>query len=551
MMRRLSTIECGAASAADGTPQSASMPVCAVRSSRRVAAVLSGVLVILAGARAEQPASEARVSLTPVLQFGPPEGHQKPPGQKTSLAEIASRMGRAVVILRSRDGVQGSGFIISRQHRLVVTAGHMADRYYQARELYASLHGAPYVYRVDRVWYHPRTARTLDIGLVARSFEPADGEIDYPAIDMAVLQLSANGAPLPEGCEVQIKETGKVEENRPVGILGFWTLDYESWPSAVHLAPPDFALSLIRRAASKAEQTESSFADYFYCYGAGIEGASGGPVFAADGKILGIVASGDSDATYPGRNVLRIVRIDRIGELVCYHKLEGVLPIGADAANSPLGWGPDPHLVELRHAAELTRRATFLRKAGSLDGAVVNCNAAASIAPKYAGALLERGTAYLFFLGLSWQRLAADDRLQYSTWALSDCYRANELAPESNLARQMYLQSVIYHAAVLADPMGFRHVVSETNRILGAEASIFCLTEHDRSFLNNLRAQAHHFLHDFESAEKDYTSAIRLGPKDPRWYLNRAKFWDDTGQTDRAKSDRLEAARLRLQSRNF
>ena len=67
----------------------------------------------------------------------------------------------------------------------------------------------------------------------------------------------------------------------------------------------------------------------------------------------------------------------------------------------------------------------------------------------------------------------------------------------------------------------------------------------ERSFAFNLRAQCHHFLGEMEQAEKDYTESIRLAPDEPRWYSNRAQFWDQQGRPELAKADRTEGIAAR------
>ena len=71
------------------------------------------------------------------------------------------------------------------------------------------------------------------------------------------------------------------------------------------------------------------------------------------------------------------------------------------------------------------------------------------------------------------------------------------------------------------------------------------LSVREQSFAFNLRAQCHQFLGKMHDAQKDYEKSIRLAPDEPRWYLNRAQFWQQQGQVELEQSDREKARSLR------
>ena len=64
------------------------------------------------------------------------------------------------------------------------------------------------------------------------------------------------------------------------------------------------------------------------------------------------------------------------------------------------------------------------------------------------------------------------------------------------------------------------------------------LSKGERGFAVNLRGQCHHFLGELEEAEKDYTESINLAPEQPRWYENRAQYWEQQGKPELADVDR-------------
>ena len=54
-------------------------------------------------------------------------------GDKQQVVDAARRVKRSVVSLAHNGCLVGTGFVISRAHRLVVTAGHVADAFFEAR----------------------------------------------------------------------------------------------------------------------------------------------------------------------------------------------------------------------------------------------------------------------------------------------------------------------------------------------------------------------------------------------------------------------------------
>ena len=71
------------------------------------------------------------------------------------------------------------------------------------------------------------------------------------------------------------------------------------------------------------------------------------------------------------------------------------------------------------------------------------------------------------------------------------------------------------------------------------------LDEGERGFAVNLRGQCHHFLGEFDQAEKDYAESISLDPTQPRWYLNRAQYRAQQGKPELAAADHRQAQALR------
>ena len=158
------------------------------------------------------------------------ERREPTPQEDQKLRSIANTLRPGVVlfaIVTEADGgpfylPRGSGFVVSKQHRLVATAAHVADDFSLGEQVFAFIEGSTQSYRVKRAYYHPGLERELDVGLYARSDNPRDGKIDFGRTpDVAVLQLSELGSELPFELELGNDDDFKNIEGQPVGLLGF------------------------------------------------------------------------------------------------------------------------------------------------------------------------------------------------------------------------------------------------------------------------------------------------------------------------------------------
>ena len=95
------------------------------------------------------------------------------------------------------------------------------------------------------------------------------------------------------------------------------------------------------------------------------------------------------------------------------------------------------------------------------------------------------------------------------------------------------------------EPSWFQPVIEDMNKMLGDNPGLDPLTPWERSFAINCRAQCHVFLGQAESGSLDYAESIKLPPDEPRWYVNRADFWNKNGRPDLAKADLLRAELIR------
>ena len=140
---------------------------------------------------------------------------------------------------------QATGFVVSRRHRLVATAAHVADLFANNRSgMLAVFDGTCSPCAIDKVWYHPGIVRELGDGLYGRSDDPRDGEIGNRVPDVAVIQLSLCDSALPEELNLATEEELRGLDGRVVGFLGYPGDRESRWPTTERPARATFATSL-------------------------------------------------------------------------------------------------------------------------------------------------------------------------------------------------------------------------------------------------------------------------------------------------------------------
>jgi hypothetical protein len=436
----------------------------------------------------------------------------------------------------------GTGVIISRRHRLVATAAHVADDLGQSPEQMSVVpSGLTAAYRVARIWYHPGIERALDVGLYARSPDPRDGDIRYRTPDVAVLQLAAGGPELPVECVLASdEELRSLSSQAEVGHLGYTEPVHSDFtrPSPAH---PQSATGLVTAmfdlggdpdAPAERRQWIQSSARLG-------SGASGGPLFLASGRVVGLYQGDVKDG--PGDWKAEFCRADLVREILAYHHIPGS-PECAARSQPRADWGPDPRLDRLRRAVSLVREAVERRRRGACRDAVLRCNEAIDLAPEYAWARLQRGKAYLYYLGSNWTKLTYEERRRYSNWASLDTKRCIEALPSEAEPLLYQAQINIYIAGAYGNESIYPKNIEFIDRLL---ARFEDLTDVQFARAYSCRAQCRHFQGDWGGALRDYNRAIALDRAEPRHLLNRAQYWEHAGRPDRASEDRRAAHRLR------
>ena len=128
------------------------------------------------------PAQQAASTVVPRTEPARPQKRKPTREENGQLEAVANRLRPGVVLLGTLDrdddtrklvNERGTGFVVSRKQRLVVTAAHVADVGEDSGPMLAVVAGTKQSYRVVQTWYHPRTMRRLDGGLYAALDGPA------------------------------------------------------------------------------------------------------------------------------------------------------------------------------------------------------------------------------------------------------------------------------------------------------------------------------------------------------------------------------------------
>ena len=103
---------------------------------------LHRIAALRASATDEDPLSPNKTQV-------PPGQGSDAPGAESPLRAVAEKLRPAMVFLAVPGGSQGSGFVISKKHRLVATAAHATNLFSKGGKLLAFRDGTSWAYTVE------------------------------------------------------------------------------------------------------------------------------------------------------------------------------------------------------------------------------------------------------------------------------------------------------------------------------------------------------------------------------------------------------------------
>ena len=433
----------------------------------------------------------------------------------------------------------GTAFVISRKHRLLATAAHVADGSITGGGLVVLLHGGKLIEPVERVYYHPAVRREFDEGLVAPSMDPNDGEVANPGVDIAVLQLAQDLPELPAEVELASDQELRDLVSRPVATAGYPHSDNPNseWPSPTFPLPPSFRAGRIaQQVAYIQEQSEDNYVDDSAGFGQRRwvrstislgAGCSGGPVFQENGHVLAVNVTGGSASIETGDEwISGHIRVDFLRELVDYHGLSdrSGKPAGREAVRPDKAH--ERRLSNLREAVELVRTAKGELLDNQFRKAEARCNQALILVPDYANAYLQRSKVYLACCATQWDSLTESERhrLTRAAWRDADRCWAVTIGPKASEATRKYVEE-------FRDTVGWKADFGEKSR--GWESEMLSFRSH-LQLLND----------ETDPALTDAQEAVSLDPKNSVAFLSRGYAWQAKGEYDKALSDLAEALKL-------
>lgn len=130
----------------------------------------------------------------------PPRGRLLGPEEVSRLQDASHRVSKAVLCVGYPGYSFGSGFVISKNARLIATSAHVARIIEEKGVLYCRKLGLDHKYAVSRVWYHPLLKASLEATTVIADIGKSPSISGVPSLDVAIVRLDRSGPELPQEC---------------------------------------------------------------------------------------------------------------------------------------------------------------------------------------------------------------------------------------------------------------------------------------------------------------------------------------------------------------
>lgn len=207
------------------------------------------------------------------------------------LMAVARRVESSVMYVGSPVGDSGTAFVVSKTLRLLATNAHVARIFLETGNMLAvpsDRNGA--VYSVIKIFIHNGYSQHKTLNDLASS-EVASDSLEGVGPDVALLQLEMNGPELTSECKLAADGELCGIVLQPIGKLGFCSAGRS--PTGAVTATLSTGLitreRLIRYGA-RSDPFEGSLLrwNFLEWSAPGGDGDSGGPVFLANGHVVGI-----------------------------------------------------------------------------------------------------------------------------------------------------------------------------------------------------------------------------------------------------------------------
>jgi tetratricopeptide (TPR) repeat protein len=493
------------------------------------------------------------------------EGRESPPGQAggsfpaakpadsasaDELARTARRLREGIFLVFNSKGHLGTGFVVSRMHRLVATNAHVADMARADGQLFAMRNGTDVVYEVTKVWYHPGVCRKTNTGLVVRSTNVADGGVFVLGPDVAVLQLSDDGPDLP--MEMELADPQELDDlfALPVGLLGFPGYDQDRPPGPGRRAIATYRSGVINRQTDfEMDPAADAKAMQFLQHNLqGLGGTSGSPLFLANGHVVALNNAGGTREDRGSRVLVNYaVRVDALWELLVYHGLDDKVRVkpGRTGVSVSRYLLPDARRVKVQRVVENVNEAEQLLLNHDWAAAAEKCTEAIREAPNYARAYKVRAQIFADYETHEYGRgaIGLDVRLEMLEKATADAETCAKLdnSPLSwcNYALQLTNYGHSLNAGRSAEAKDYsrsREAIAIAEKLLAFDD----LGPQIRAEAFNVRSTARWHLGDINGALADLNRAVAITPCET-FYRNRARIWRSMNYFDQALADEREA----------
>jgi hypothetical protein len=517
--------------------------------------MLSSLLIALAAGpvAAELKESKAAKLLGHTRAEGSLPIWSKPTGDALrDLGRVARGLESAVMLVGSDRGGWGTGWVLSKKHRLLATNAHIADIGH-GRKLFAVASGTSTAYKVEKIWYHPGVRRHMNENRHAtiRSMDPKDGDVECASPDLAILQLSSYGPDLPAEFPLATPDELKELFAQPVAMFGFPGHDSDGLPRIGENVNGTFHAGVVSRITDFHGSTTVSAGELqliqhtIQSFG----GFSGSPIFLPNGHVVAIHNSGGGRVDRGTHvNLSWGIRVDALWEMLVHHSLDSKVSATIDKDKLLLARYRERDERDEEARANLAKARALVDEAADLidfredfRGAADKCIEARTLAPGYAPAYYSHSAALTNYWVMMSEHLSQKDAVETLLGALKHAKTCAQLAPTDPGAIICVSRCRINLAIVTDDRSEAENALAILNELMKTPG----LSTDVRADAHSALGTAYGCLGENEAAREHHNEAVRLAPTTPVFWSNRGNFWSYTGRHDLAERDYAKARALR------